>query len=77
MEGGSTVPINAYTSEQRTKPAPVSAPVANRLDITARNISTVTIDPAQAKVSCAADLHVTTDGPLTVRMIGCADRTFG
>ncbi|WP_327635967.1 hypothetical protein OHB24_38990 [Kribbella sp. NBC_00482] len=73
---GSTVPINAYTSERRTKPAPVSAPIANRLDITATNISTVTIDPKQAKVTCDADLNVTTDGPLTVRMLNCPDRTF-
>ncbi|MEV0283878.1 hypothetical protein AB0H36_07110 [Kribbella sp. NPDC050820] len=76
METGSTVPVNAYTTEHRTKPAPVSAPVANQLDITATNIRTVTIDPQQAKVSCDADLNVTTAGPLTVRLIGCADHNF-
>ncbi|MFI6673406.1 hypothetical protein [Kribbella sp. NPDC050470] len=32
VETGSTVPVNAYTTEYRTKPAPVSAPVANQLD---------------------------------------------
>ncbi|MFG1816123.1 hypothetical protein ACGFIF_20335 [Kribbella sp. NPDC049174] len=76
VETGSTVPVNAYTTEHRTKPAPVSAPVANRLDITATNVRTVTIDPQQAKVTCAADLNVTTDGPLTVRLIGCPDHNF-
>jgi hypothetical protein len=76
VEMGSTVPVNAYTTEHRTKPAPVSAPVANRLDITATNIRTVTIDPKQAKVTCDADLNVTTDAPLTVRLIGCADHNF-
>jgi hypothetical protein len=76
VETGSTVPVNAYTTEHRTKPAPVAAPVANRLDITATNIRTVTIDPHQAKVTCDADLNVTTDGPLTVRLIGCADHNF-
>jgi hypothetical protein len=77
VETGSTVPVNAYTTEHRTKPSPVTAPVQNRLDITAQNIRTVTIDPQQAKVSCGADLQVTTDGPLTVQLIGCPARTFG
>jgi len=74
---GSTVPINLFTTEHRTKPAPVSAPVQNRLDITAQNIRTVTIDPQQAQVSCDAELNVTTDGPVTVRLIGCPTRSFG
>jgi hypothetical protein len=74
---GSTVPINLFTTERRTKPAPVSAPVQNRLDITAQNIRTVTIDPQQAKVNCDAELNVTTDGPVTVKVIGCPARTFG
>ena len=26
VESGSTIPVNAYTTEHRTKPAPVSAP---------------------------------------------------
>ena len=76
VESGSTIPVNTYTTEHRTKPAPISAPVANSLDITATNISTVTIDPQQAKVTCDADLHVTTDGPLTVHLLGCPDHTF-
>jgi hypothetical protein len=35
------------------------------------------VDPAQAKVTCDGDLNVTTNAALTVRMIGCPDRTFG
>jgi hypothetical protein len=76
-EAGTTIAINAYTSEQRIKPMPLPALAQDRLDITAVNISAVTVDRQRARVSCNADLRVTTDGPLTVRMLGCgADHIF-
>lgn len=75
-EPGTTVPLNAYIKEQRTKPAPLPTLQLNRLDITAQNIRSVTIDRKRARVTCNADLRVTTDGPLTVRMHGCPDRNF-
>jgi hypothetical protein len=76
-EPGTTIALNSYTSEQRIKPAPLAAVAQDRLDITARNIATVTIDRKRARVSCNAVLNVVTDGPLTVRMSGCGqDRTF-
>jgi len=71
VEPGTTIAINSYTSEQRAKPAPLPGLAQDRLDITASNISTVTIDRQRARVSCNAGLHVTTDGPLTVRLMGC------
>jgi hypothetical protein len=74
---GTTIPLNTYVSEQRPGTAPVSAPVENSLTITATNVGTVTVDPAQAHVTCDAALHVTTDGPLTVHLIGCGDHAFG
>ena len=76
-EEGTTVPLNPYSSESRTPLPPVPAAVRNRLDIAATNIATVTIDPQQAKVDCSAALNVTTDGPLTVHLIGCGERRFG
>jgi len=76
-EEGTTLPLNPYTTESRTPLPPVPVLAANRLDITATNIAEVTIDPRQAKVSCSADLRVTTDGPLTVHLIGCGDQQFG
>jgi hypothetical protein len=76
-ESGTTIALNSYTSEQRIKPAPLAAIAQDRLDITARNIATVTIDRKRARVSCNAALNVVTDGPLTVRMSGCGqDRMF-
>lgn len=77
VEPGTTVPLNAYVSEQRKKPAPLPAIAQDRLDITARNIASVTIDRKRARVSCNAQLNVDTDGPLTVRLSGCAqERVF-
>jgi hypothetical protein len=38
----------------------------------------VTIDAKRARVSCKAQLSVTTDGPLTVKLAGCnQSRQFG
>jgi hypothetical protein len=53
--------------------------VADALDINAGNIGTVTIDAARARVDCSAQLHVTTDGPLKVKLADCPGggaRTF-
>jgi NADH dehydrogenase len=36
-----------------------------------------TIDPREAQISCSVDLQVKTDGPLTIHLVGCGDRTFG
>jgi len=77
VEEGTTVPLNPYTSESRTPLPPIQTAAANSLDITATNIASVTIDPEQSKVSCSVTLNVTTDGPLTVHLIGCGDRQFG
>jgi predicted esterase len=60
-----------YTSESKTwGPAP-AAPVKDALDITATNISQVTIDAKRAKVDCQAQLNVTSDGPLHVTLADC------
>jgi hypothetical protein len=45
---------------------------ADRLVITARNVSTVTVNVRRARVSCRVALDVDSDGPLTVRLAGCA-----
>jgi hypothetical protein len=46
-------------------------PLLDALDITARNIAHVTIDAARARVDCAAQLKVTSDGPLKVTLADC------
>lgn len=45
-------------------------PVANRLEITARNIAAITIHVERAQLGCDADLDIDTDGPVTVTLLG-------
>jgi hypothetical protein len=68
---GGTLPAIAYTSQSRQWGPVPPALQRNRLDIKAQNLSSVTIDPKRARVSCSAELNVTTDGPLTVTLAGC------
>jgi hypothetical protein len=73
------VPANPYTREYRhPKPGPAQEPT-DSLTITTKNISTIVIDVARAKVSCNAKLDVRSDGPLAVTLLGCggAPLTFG
>jgi hypothetical protein len=68
---GGQIPAIPFTSQSKTWGEAPTAPVADALDITARNASKVTIDVARARVDCAAQLHVTTDGPLKVKLADC------
>jgi hypothetical protein len=48
------------------------------LEITATNLSRITVHPQRAKLGCDAELEVDTDGPLTVALAGCGRReSFG
>jgi len=75
----STLPANPYTREYRHLGPPAPAPAADRLRITADNIRSITVDVARAKVSCQARLDVTSDGPLSVTLLGCGGgpKAFG
>jgi hypothetical protein len=75
---GGNLPALAYTSQSKAwGPAPPK-PKADALHIDAQNIGSVTINPQRARVSCGAQLDVTTDGPLTVTLAGCnRSQTFG
>ena len=65
---GGQLPAIPFTSESKTwGPAP-AAPVRDALDISARNISQGTIDAKRAKVSCHAQLNITSDGPVKVTL---------
>jgi hypothetical protein len=68
---GGQIPAIGYSSQSRTwGPAP-GAPVADRLDIHATNVASITVDAARARVDCAAALHVVSDGPLKVNLGDC------
>jgi hypothetical protein len=70
LTGGSLPAIPFGSAIQTWGPTP-SAPVRDRLDITANNISTLTVDAARAKVDCNAELNVNSDGALKVNMSDC------
>ena len=70
LDGG-TFGSLAYTSQSRSwGVAPATAP-ADSLTVRARNIGTVTVHPARARLSCGASLRVDTDGPVRVVFAGC------
>jgi hypothetical protein len=68
---GGQIPAIPYNSQSRTWGPVPKEPVKDALDITATNVSAVTIDAKRAKVNCSAKLNVTTDGPLTVTLADC------
>jgi hypothetical protein len=71
---GGQIPAIPFTSQEKSWPAAAAAPPANALEINATNVSKVTIDAARARVDCAAQLHVTTDGPLKVTLADCGGK---
>jgi pimeloyl-ACP methyl ester carboxylesterase len=69
---GGQIPAIPYTSQSKAWGAAPSEPASDALDITATNVSAVTIDAKRAKVNCKAHLNVVTDGPLTVTLADCS-----
>jgi hypothetical protein len=70
IDGGVHGPTPYVERSQDWTAAPTE-PVADRLDVVAANISTATVDAARARLSCAPQLNVKSDGPLDLR-IDCA-----
>lgn len=60
-----------YVETQRIWAEAGDVPVENRLLIKATNIGSVTIDPAAARVNCDAKLDVESDGPISIKLLGC------
>jgi hypothetical protein len=75
LTGGAS-PAIPYTSQAQTWGSPPAAPIEDRLDITAQNVSSVTINASRARVTCDAQLDITSDGPLTVNMVNCPTGTI-
>jgi hypothetical protein len=74
---GGILPAIAYEEQSQTWGSAPVTPVADTLDINAKNVSAMTIDLGRARVDCNAKLNVTTDGPVQVNLTGCgAPRTF-
>jgi hypothetical protein len=76
MTGGQNQAMT-YASETRAwGPVPV-AEAADRLTVTATNISRVVVDVERAGVTCAAGVDVTSDGPVDVVLAGCGRTVTG
>jgi hypothetical protein len=61
----------AFTRQYKTWGPVPPIPSANRIDLTAKNVAAVTINPKRARVNCNVDLHVSSDGPVTVNLAAC------
>ena len=70
LVGGNAGPIS-YIERGVEQAEGEATPPADRLEITATNIASVTIDPTRAGVTCAVELVVDSDGPLDVVLAGC------
>jgi predicted esterase len=76
-EQGTLSPVNPYLREFRHVGAPIAGGKADKLTISAKNIAAIVIDPKRAGVTCGATFDVVSDGPISVRMLGCGQaRSF-
>lgn len=65
------LPALAFTRQyQFWGPTPRTR-TADVLDITARDVATVTVDARRARVDCRAALRIHSDGPIKVRLVDC------
>jgi hypothetical protein len=70
-----TYPWPNYNSQTVTWGPTPSVPSRNALDVTAENIASLTIDPARAKIDCNATINVKSDGPISIKLLGCSKVT--
>lgn len=70
LMGGSHGPLSYESRTLAWGEAP-AAPVADVLHVTATNVSSLTIAPSRARVSCGARVEIESDGPVAVTLAGC------
>lgn len=70
LTGGAHGPT-PYLRRQQDWGTPSPIPAADRLVIRATNLAEVTVDVLRARLSCAPDIEVTSDGPLLIHLAGC------
>jgi len=71
LTGGNLPTPLAYTRQYQTWGAVPNVPKARRIDLVARNVAALTINVQRANVGCNVVLHVDTDGPITIDLLGC------
>jgi hypothetical protein len=57
-----------YVERSQDWAAAPAIPAADRLDVVATNVAAATVDAARARLSCAPELTVKSDGPLDLRI---------
>jgi hypothetical protein len=70
LRGGYLGPITYVSFAKTWGPTPI-VPRSDVIDVTASNIATAAINVRRAHVDCNVVLHVSTDGPITIRLPGC------
>lgn len=71
LTGGALYPAVPYAEVKQTW---ASAPAAARTDsiiLSASRLRSLTLDVHRARVDCRVQLHVSTDGPLDIALLGC------
>jgi hypothetical protein len=69
--GPGTLGFLAYTEQSKAWGPVPKASAIDVLEINAKNVKQVTINPARARVDCDAQLDVKSDGPLAITLSGC------
>ncbi len=70
LDGGNLGTLH-FASFAKTWGSTPSASASDSIDITATNIATATIDVARAGADCNVAVHISSDGPLSVNLLGC------
>jgi hypothetical protein len=73
LEGGSHPGGLGYLRRARAWGEAPAERVANRLDLSATDLRSATLDVRRARVDCAVDLRVTSNGPFDLRLAGCGE----
>jgi dienelactone hydrolase len=72
LSGGHHGPMPYLQDQQSWVEAP-QIPASDQLQITASNLSSITIDATRARLDCNATLDVKTDGPVQITLADCLD----
>jgi hypothetical protein len=67
LNGGAHGPM-PYVERSQDWEASPAIPAADRLDVVATNVAAASVDAARARLSCAPQLNVKSDGPLDLRI---------
>ncbi len=70
LSGGNLGPIQFSSQKKRWTSQPGAAK-ANRIDVKATNVASAVIDVKRARVTCSADVRITSDGPIALTLAGC------